>query len=200
MAPSALELEQNVLLQNNKARQTANVYDAVAGRVSSAGFIPKRLIFSSTRDTPSSSTAPVPPEAALFRRKNAPTRFAEDDIYFASDKRPGMKLPESDLLKALHCYVSDFYSRNTTDGGADDWKSLDDTALMALGILMEEAAGLSMTGDLVFAEGEQISDSFLLGLKAQQASSRTPKPTRRLKSRASKKRRLHEPSVNFDID
>lgn len=111
-----------------------------------------------------------------------------------------MKLPESDLLKALHCYVSDFYSRNTTDGGADDWKSLDDTALIALGILMEEAAGLSMTGDLVFVEGEQISDSFLLGLKAQQASSRTPKPTRRLKSRASKKRRLHEPSVNFDID
>lgn len=115
------------------------------------------MLFASTRDTPSSSSAPVPPESVLFRRKKAPTRFVEDDIYFANERRSDLELPDSDLLKALHCYASDFYSRNTTDSGIGDWKSLDETALLAMGILMEEVSCPSKTGDLVFTEGEVIS-------------------------------------------
>lgn len=69
-----------------------------------------------------------------------------------------MDLPESDLLKNLHSYTSDFYSRVTKDGGKVDWRSLDETALIALGILLEEASLeiLGGTGDLVFTEGEEI--------------------------------------------
>lgn len=41
-----------------------------------------------------------------------------------------------------------------------DQRSMDDTALLAVGILMEELAELALgeTGDLVLVEGERISD------------------------------------------
>jgi hypothetical protein len=150
------------------------------------------LTYSSTRDTPSTSTSAVPPEAVLFRRKNAPTRYAEDDIYFANERQSRTDLPESDLLKALHCYTSDFYSRNTADQGSSDWRSLDETALIALGILMEEVSRdvLGQTGDLVFTEGELIDEMT------------TKNPPRRLsktknatgaRGRPSKKRRVDSP-------
>ena len=48
------------------------------------------------------------------------------------------RLPDSDLSKALHAYVSDFYA---AIGDGVDFVSLDETALLALGILVEEAAG-----------------------------------------------------------
>ena len=154
----------------------ATVYDAVAGkilevraslglptnfevgRLNASGFIPKQVLISSTRDTASSSTTAVPPEAVLFRRKDAPTRFAESDIYFANERELRTELPESDLLKALHRYTSDFYSRTIANNGMLDYRSLDETALIALGILMEEAARatLGRSGDLVFTEGEEV--------------------------------------------
>jgi hypothetical protein len=167
--------------RTSKSRQ-ATVYDAVAGtyisanldlfpfmqaltvqvgRISAAGFIPKQLVISSTRDTASSSTSAVPPEAVLFRRKSAPTRYEELDIYFANERDLRTELPESELLKALHCYTSDFYSHATADAGTGDYRSLDETALIALGILMEETARdtLGQTGDLVFTEGQEVQGS-----------------------------------------
>ena len=66
------------------------------------------------------------------------------------------KLPESDLLKAIHSYASDFYGRAVKGKGKADFESLDETALLAVGILMEEMAGevLGETGDMAFVEGE----------------------------------------------
>jgi hypothetical protein len=115
----------------------------------------------STRSTASSSSSAVPPEAVLFRRKNAPPRYEETDSYFASDLLPPHSLPDSDLLKALHCYATEFYSRATADGGIGDWRSMDETALLALGLLMEEVCrdALGDTGDMVFTEGELENNS-----------------------------------------
>ena len=66
------------------------------------------------------------------------------------------RLPESDLLKAIHAYASDFYGRAVKWKGKVDFESLDETALLAVGILMEEMARevLGETGDLAFVEGE----------------------------------------------
>lgn len=111
------------------------------------------------RDTLSSSSVAVPPEEVLFRRKGAPVRYEQDDIYWADrDLKEGQTLPESDLLKAIHTYASDFYGRSTGNKGVTDFESLDETALLALGILLEEMAGhvLGDTGDLAFVEGEEI--------------------------------------------
>ena len=71
------------------------------------------------------------------------------------------KLPDSDLLKAIHTYASDFYGRNTKNQGAVDFESLDETALLSLGILLEEVAGhvLGDTGDMAFVEGEEVEET-----------------------------------------
>ncbi|RDL37501.1 Uncharacterized protein BP5553_04934 [Venustampulla echinocandica] len=183
-----------------KPKRNATVYDAVAGRVSSQGFITKQLNFAPARDTTSSTTAAVPPEAVLFRRKNAPIRFAEHDIYFANEREPQLNLPDSDLLKALHCYTTDFYSRAAPGGGASDWRSLDETALIALGILVEEAGRLGGAADLVFTEGAQIIER-PPSEKLRGQSSRSP-PTQFNKSdddRPSKKRRVKRAKAT-DID
>jgi len=71
------------------------------------------------------------------------------------------KLPESDVLKALHCYISDFYSSATSNEAVGVWGSLDESALLCLGVLIEEAVReiLGETGDLVFTEGDEHDDS-----------------------------------------
>lgn len=60
------------------------------------------------------------------------------------------------MLKAIHAYASDFYGRAVKGRGMVDFESLDETALLAVGVLMEEMAGevLGETGDLAFVEGE----------------------------------------------
>lgn len=47
------------------------------------------------------------------------------------------------------------------NGGLLDFESLDETALLSLGILLEEMAEhvLGNTGDLAFVEGEEIEDA-----------------------------------------
>ena len=125
----------------NKRRkpEQGTVYDAVAGRAGYEGFLSQPHP-SKYRDTASTSTTAVPPEEILFRRKGAPVRYEEDDVYFAERHlQASQRLPDSDLVKALHAYAADFYGR--TDGPGDsDFKSLDETALLAMGILLEEAA------------------------------------------------------------
>ncbi|KAH8820895.1 hypothetical protein F5884DRAFT_65424 [Xylogone sp. PMI_703] len=169
----------------------ATVYDAVAGRISLGGFIQKYKTVSSTRDTASSSASALPPEAILFRSKKAPTRYAEYDIYFANERIPNLNLPDSDLLKALHCYASDFYANATPDHGASDWRSLDETALIALGILMEETCKevLGESGDLVFTEGQEIEDHPRKDLPSKETSSQQDVSSDRTPSHPNKKAR-----------
>ncbi|KAI9848022.1 MAG: hypothetical protein M1830_007312, partial [Pleopsidium flavum] len=89
---------------SKKQKRPATVYDAVAGRISSTGFIPRTPVTSAHRDTLSSTTHPVPPEEVLFRRKNAPPRYQESDFYFAHEALDpkNQRLPDSELLKAVH--------------------------------------------------------------------------------------------------
>lgn len=98
------------------------------------------------------------------------------------------ELPDSDLLKALHSYTSDFYSRATRHSGAGNWRSMDETALIAFGILMEEATrdALGETGDLVFTEGQEEVE---VSNKAPTVTASSERERRR-KGRRSKRRRL----------
>ena len=101
----------------------------------------------------------------MFRRKSAPEWLyganrtqGEEDLYWANEQLGAEQpLPESDLLKTLHVYASDFYGRATSDRGTCDFRSMDETALLALGILMEESAKhcLGEKGHLVFVEGQE---------------------------------------------
>ncbi|MCJ1424893.1 hypothetical protein MMC29_002781 [Sticta canariensis] len=140
---------------SKRKKRKATVFDAVAGRVSSKGFLPSSPLTSINRDTASSTTIPNAPEEVLFRRRGAPERYEEDDFYWADhDLAPGIELPDSDLLKAVHAYAAGFYGRT---GGVAAFGSLDETALIAVGVLLEEwgDAVLGKTGHEVFLEGER---------------------------------------------
>ncbi|KAK4985991.1 hypothetical protein LTR50_005583 [Elasticomyces elasticus] len=141
---------------SNRRRQ-ATLYDAVAGRVTSKSFNDVERRPSKYRDTIATSHQPVAPEEVLYRRRGAPERYAETDDYSAhKDLSSEQKLPSSDLLKALHTYASDFYASAIPDDGSINFRSMDETALLAFGILVEEAAknAIGETGDLAFTEGE----------------------------------------------
>lgn len=126
----------------------------------------------------SSRNAVLAPEEVLFRRTNAPVRYAERDIYFANEHLPGGGidvLPDSDMLKALHVYTSHFYAREQPEDGNSngsslprpdkaasiDERSMDETAMIAFGIILEEASRelLGPSGDLVFTEGVDASEN-----------------------------------------
>ncbi|KAF5025229.1 hypothetical protein F66182_2695 [Fusarium sp. NRRL 66182] len=157
-------------LNKGPKRRHATVYDAVAGKVlydqgpstepEEAQYTPRhpKAIRYSTRDTP------LAPDEVLFRRKDAPERYLEHDIYYAHERDlpyggQGV-LPDSDLLKAIHAYTSAFYSarhreRQIPGSTNVNERSMDETALLAFGILLEEAGKevLGRRGDLVFTEG-----------------------------------------------
>lgn len=140
--------------KKSQKRTKLTLYDAVAGRAGYEGFLTS-LPPSKHRDTISSSSKAVPPEEVLFRRKGAPVRYEEDDVYFADrhlePTQPG--LPDSDLLKVLHAYAADYYGTIAGEEGKD-FGSLDETALLAMGVLIEEAAreALGETGELALVE------------------------------------------------
>ena len=68
-------------------------------------------------------------------------------------------MPDPDLLKTIHAYAADYYgalSRDTKSSA--DFRSLDETALLAMGILLEEAAAhhLGNSGDLALVEQAEV--------------------------------------------
>lgn len=89
----------------------------------------------------------------LFEDRGAPARYEEYDVYFANERElphGGQSvLPESDGLKAIHEYSSSSYTKpedpcsgSSTNGEprSASLRSMDETALIAFGILMEESA------------------------------------------------------------
>ncbi|XXH03997.1 hypothetical protein Hte_010406 [Hypoxylon texense] len=169
--------------RRKRRKRDANVYDAVAGRVTStrpldddSGSEGPSHHYRTSREHMRDPT--LAPEEVLFRRIGAPVRYAEKDIYQAhEDLRDGGRgvLPDGDMLKAIHSYSSHFYTalaarRNEAAAAAaaaagaavgnGDERSMDETALLAFGILLEETGRevLGRKGDLVFTEGVEVED------------------------------------------
>lgn len=129
-------------------------------------------------------TAPSPrhvPPADKNGSEPAAKGVEEEYARQSQDGALAARLPDSDLLKALHAYAARLYScvphrRRGREGegmvggpaaegsvGHASWRSMDETALLAFGILLEELAkacvlGDTGTGDLVFAEGEELDE------------------------------------------
>ncbi|KAJ5130288.1 uncharacterized protein N7515_006327 [Penicillium bovifimosum] len=155
------EDEQEPPVDKRLRHSHANVYDAVAGRVNRRGIGIRRLDASQYRDTTSSTARSLRPEELLFRRHNKPVESIEDQNYFAHETLPSDKaLPSSELLETIHAYAADYYQYATADNGKDDIQTMDETALLAMGILIEEMAKeeLGETGDLALVEGHELSE------------------------------------------
>lgn len=160
----------------HRRRRRATLYDAFAGeyrnvcvnctlltrpgRINQNRFI-GRPYASRWRHHLSSSNAPLSSRKFLSR-KNQPKDTDEDfdskDVDFVS---PDTRLPRSDLLEAIHSYSSHFYA-NAVDR-SKDFASMNETALIAMGILLEEFANHSLgrTGDLVLVERDDEDESDL---------------------------------------
>ncbi|RKU49452.1 hypothetical protein DL546_007583 [Coniochaeta pulveracea] len=178
-SPSAAEESDPPITLPNQAskRRQANVYDAVAGRVSSTHPLhATKANPALALGNPSSERDPrLAPEEVYSRRKKAKPRYAEFDTYFAlgTDRLSGhhRELPDSDMLKSIHAYTARFYEakalerdedrirkgkepRSFVGGRLVDERSMNETALLAMGILLEEAGReiLGSRGDLVFTE------------------------------------------------
>ena len=109
----------------------------------------------------------------LFKQAKAPTRYEETDYYNAHARLPpNQQLPSGELLSAIHAYVSKLYSRNAESDRRPVWKCMDETALIALGILMEETARevLGETGDFAFVEAADDEEEKLLDPQKENAS------------------------------
>ena len=134
---------------NKEVFRRATVYDAVAGKLGPNGFLSHEKL--------TSSRLPSGPEEYLLRRTNIPGELLEDSYAAVEAAISNGKLPDSEMLKAVHAYASDFYA-SATDRGKEktDSRSLDETALIAVGILLEEAVreALGENGDMVFVEPE----------------------------------------------
>lgn len=136
-------------LPKKPTRRAATVYDVVAGRVGTSGFLTREKLESETQ-------LPLSPEEVLSRRSANLSKIVEDS--YAADQKlsPGQQLPDSDLVKAIHSYASKYYRAATYDKGRHDYESMDETALLAIGVLLEEAVkeALGETGDMVLVEPE----------------------------------------------
>ena len=113
-----------------------------------------------------SSRQPLRPDEVLFKQANAPVRYEETDYYNAHARLPAdQQLPGAELLTAIHAYVSKLYSRTTEGDLQPSWKCMDETALIAFGILMEETAReiLGETGDFAFIEAADEEEEMVLG-------------------------------------
>ncbi|KAK1963945.1 membrane protein [Colletotrichum sublineola] len=213
-ASGGLDPVQPSVEETRRSQRHANVYDAVAGRIT----FESRLDAATRGERPPNANPRPPklsrypvnasalaPEEVLFRRKAAPERFAEFDVYMAHERNlldsPRVSLPDSDLLKAVHFYASHFYSalggpkrnpsyqvcsRNIDEG------SMDESALLAFGILLEEAGKevLGSKGDMVFTEGLEIPAKAHSNSLSRTAANSPSTPLTDYSSR-------HPPSVSF---
>ncbi|KAJ5090901.1 hypothetical protein N7532_009585 [Penicillium argentinense] len=151
----------------NWARQ-ATLYDAVAGKCYPPGstkfekdianmLSPGRLsrlgnfLYNETgklgrfRDTPKCQRIAGPEEVVFCRERNLSKREAKCAAYMAHENLPAdCPLPSSDLLETIHAYTADFYRYALSDGGRGSYGSMDETALLAMGILIEELATESL--------------------------------------------------------
>jgi hypothetical protein len=136
----------------------------------------------------------------------------ETDTYFANEALPADRpLPDSDLVKAIHAYSSDFYAHATAERGQGSWHTMDETALLAMGILLEEAAkeSLGETGDMVFVEGEEETPvAETAGSRGRRASEAVPGVFGldeelvgyRRNSKRKRRRRIKESTAATDMD
>lgn len=132
---------------------------------SDLGHVTQSGLIGNIRDV-KSSRQPLRPDEVLFKQANAPVRYEETDYYNAHTRLPrDRQLPDGELLTAIHAYVSKLYSRTAEGDNQHAWKCMDETALIAFGILVEETARevLGETGDFAFVEAADDNEERILG-------------------------------------
>ncbi|KAF8531306.1 hypothetical protein BDD12DRAFT_869838 [Trichophaea hybrida] len=111
-------------------RAWPTIYDAISSRVNYEGFIRPAFLNEFKEERVRSGVA-RPADEVLARRIRAPDYVAPVD-----SKEYDARLPDNDLMIAIHQYASDFYSAHGMAPISS--KSMDESALIAMGLLLEE--------------------------------------------------------------
>ena len=155
------------------SKRPTTIYDACAGRRTANDFLPEKLGISA----PSHHTAINPRDLRKGAVRDDDASEPEDTdikVTLRDGELPAFNrnlVPDTDLLEAIHGYISDFYGVEGRDTGTD-WGSLDETALLAMGVLVEEQVRqvLGSEGDMVFTEEEDVEPIII-----REATAREPR-------------------------
>jgi hypothetical protein len=115
------ESSEEEVVGSNKRRKT--VYDGVAGRLKNHEGQGR----DEWRDDVNPNRKLLAPDDYLLRLPNAPEEGIPVEYH--------PDLPSSDLLKAVHLYAAEYYKER---GLWQGYRSMDETALIGVGILLEE--------------------------------------------------------------
>ncbi|EEA21825.1 Meiotic nuclear division protein 1 [Talaromyces marneffei ATCC 18224] len=146
-------------------KRRLTVYDVVAGRANRQRFISHSTTSRWRRNV--SSARAVRPSNDILSRLGG-----EDFDDWIDDESPDhVHLPESDILEAVQSYAGHFYANTGDNRRTEHFSSMNGSALIAMGILLEELGNelLGETGDMVLVERED-GDNYDSGHYASDAS------------------------------
>ena len=159
------------------SKRPTTMYDASAGRRTANGFLPEKFGISARSATSQHiATHPRNPRKGSLRDNDgSESEDAEINGAVRNVELPAKSrdlVPDTDLLEALHGYTSDFYGVQGRDTDAD-WGSLDETALLTIGVLVEEQIReiMGSEGDMVFTEEEDVQPMTIEETTARQPQS-----------------------------
>ncbi|EED16537.1 GAJ protein, putative [Talaromyces stipitatus ATCC 10500] len=152
--------------RNPRRRRRITVYDIVAGRVNRQRFISHSYTSRFRRNV--SSSRAVRPSNDIVSRLEGDEAL---DDWIDENSLDGVPLPSSDMLEAIQSYAGHFYANTVDSRRTEHFSSMDGTALIAMGVLLEEMTEelLGQTGDMVLVEREDDSNDDL-GYYASEAS------------------------------
>ncbi|EWC44627.1 hypothetical protein DRE_06616 [Drechslerella stenobrocha 248] len=148
-ADAALPLPATKKLKRNQtskpyARASSNVYAASSSLLNIGG-----------RPLSHKRSLPASADEILFSSSGSPGFSLPDEVQeIMRDQETIGALPDSDLLKAVHAYAAEFYAAK--GWGVVGERSMDESALIAVGVLLEEWCRemIGKQGDLVFVDQE----------------------------------------------
>ena len=90
---------------------------------------------------------------ARWAKANGRARWSEEQVAELKGRLKVGRLPDGDLCAVVHEFASLYYGAMGEEG---DWRSMNETALLAVGVLIEETVSglLGETGWIAFVEGE----------------------------------------------
>lgn len=155
------------------------------------GFI-KKPRASRYRDTASSGgERAIPPEEALIRRPHYLNNKLKGEPYFAHEHLPRKtRLPSPDILTAIHAHAADFF-KYSMKISKPVYQSMDESALLAFGILAEELAKekFGAVGHRVLLDDPEATDNEDMD---------NPIP-QRLRTRKSRREKYHDPNYRISV-
>lgn len=123
----------------------------ISGRVNRQRFLSRSNTSRWRRNV--SSTRAVRPSNAILSRLEG-----DEDLedWIDEETLDDIPLPESDIIEAVQSYTGHFYANTTDSRRTEHFSSMNGSALIAMGVLLEELGNelLGETGDMVLVERE----------------------------------------------